>query len=376
MKRIYLLGVFSFFTCVLNAQDIIVMKNGDVVQSKVQEITQTEIKYKKFSNLTGPTYTVDKTTVLSINYENGEKEMINSTESSPVKQQEIVDNSISREENEKLKEKYNVAVWVDPAHVEDEKKKNDKDTKSFYCQFYFTSDAVLADKNIEVEFQSVKCEYGKTPYSSSLWCANNQGMQLTIKNKTNKVIFIDLANTFFIRGSEAAPYYIPTSTSNTNVGTTGASINLGYGIKLGGASTNAQTTVTYSQRTVSVPPMSSKKLEPMLIVTPDTKDAYEIKVGRYDVKNGPGYCPYFQSIGMKRGEIYEWTEDNSKFKITSFVTYSFEENMEKTQSVKTGLYANKLIALPRPVGGYPVPTANIILTENFQKSLYFLGEFR
>ena len=63
------------------AQDVIVKKDGSTIVSKVLEITSTEVKYKKFTNLQGPTYTVAKTELQAINYENGEKETFTSTAS-------------------------------------------------------------------------------------------------------------------------------------------------------------------------------------------------------------------------------------------------------------------------------------------------------
>lgn len=64
---------------VANAQDVIVKNDGSTITSKVLEITGTEIKYKKYSNLKGPTYTINKTDVNYINYENGEKENFGKT---------------------------------------------------------------------------------------------------------------------------------------------------------------------------------------------------------------------------------------------------------------------------------------------------------
>ena len=43
------------------AQDVIIYRNGDEVASKVLEIKQSEIVFKKFDNLNGPTYTENKT---------------------------------------------------------------------------------------------------------------------------------------------------------------------------------------------------------------------------------------------------------------------------------------------------------------------------
>lgn len=64
---------------VANAQDVIVKNDGSTITSKVMEITGTEIKYKKYSNLKGPTYSINKTDVNYINYENGERENFGKT---------------------------------------------------------------------------------------------------------------------------------------------------------------------------------------------------------------------------------------------------------------------------------------------------------
>lgn len=55
-----------------SAQDVILKKDNTTVLSKVIEITSTEIKYKKWSNQDGPTYSISRSLVTSINYQNGE----------------------------------------------------------------------------------------------------------------------------------------------------------------------------------------------------------------------------------------------------------------------------------------------------------------
>lgn len=54
------------------AQDIIVKRDNTTVLSKVLEVTSTEIKYKKWSNQDGPTYSISRSEVTSINYQNGD----------------------------------------------------------------------------------------------------------------------------------------------------------------------------------------------------------------------------------------------------------------------------------------------------------------
>lgn len=57
------------------AQDIIHKNDSTTIEAKVQEIGEAEIKYKKFSNPDGPTYTLKKSDVSYIVYQNGDKEV-------------------------------------------------------------------------------------------------------------------------------------------------------------------------------------------------------------------------------------------------------------------------------------------------------------
>jgi tetratricopeptide (TPR) repeat protein len=85
-----------FFACILAimlfpsssiAQDKIYKTDSTIIESKVQEVGTTEIKYKKFSNLDGPVYSIKKENVKMIVYANGEKELYNQ---SVLKQQAII----------------------------------------------------------------------------------------------------------------------------------------------------------------------------------------------------------------------------------------------------------------------------------------------
>ena len=75
-KRLLMLLLLSLSLGVAMAQDVIVKKDGSTILSKVLEISETEIKYKKWSNQDGPMYTISRNEVNSINYQNGELELI------------------------------------------------------------------------------------------------------------------------------------------------------------------------------------------------------------------------------------------------------------------------------------------------------------
>lgn len=69
-----LFGAISSF-----AQDLITTKDGTDIEAKILEVSTSEIKYKKFNNLEGPTFTLPKSDILIVRYENGENEIFNNS---------------------------------------------------------------------------------------------------------------------------------------------------------------------------------------------------------------------------------------------------------------------------------------------------------
>lgn len=72
MKKLTLFSlaiILSMTVCL--SQDIITTKTGEDILAKISEIGLTEIKYKKFDNLDGPMFTMLKSEILMIRYENG-----------------------------------------------------------------------------------------------------------------------------------------------------------------------------------------------------------------------------------------------------------------------------------------------------------------
>lgn len=70
-------------TSVCFAQDVIVQKDGSTIQAKVIKVSQSEVEYKKFSNLEGPTYSISTRDLQCINYENGTKDTFVSANYNP-----------------------------------------------------------------------------------------------------------------------------------------------------------------------------------------------------------------------------------------------------------------------------------------------------
>jgi hypothetical protein len=72
----YLLPCISALLCYsyANSQDIIIKRNGDEIKAKVSEITETTVKYKKWENIDGPLYNINKLEVFKVKYETGQSD--------------------------------------------------------------------------------------------------------------------------------------------------------------------------------------------------------------------------------------------------------------------------------------------------------------
>jgi hypothetical protein len=76
MKQTALISLAVIFSTTLClSQDIITTKTGEDILAKITEVGHTEIKYKKFDNPDGPLFTLLKSDVLMIRYENGTKDI-------------------------------------------------------------------------------------------------------------------------------------------------------------------------------------------------------------------------------------------------------------------------------------------------------------
>lgn len=72
------------------AQDKIYLIDNSVIEAKISEISLTDVKYKKWNNLTGPDYVMPKTEIALIVYANGTHEVINRA-NEEVKTDETID---------------------------------------------------------------------------------------------------------------------------------------------------------------------------------------------------------------------------------------------------------------------------------------------
>ena len=86
MNRLKVLFALLLLTCAAGAvaQDVIVKKDGSTVVCRIVEVSATEIVYKKWTDLQGSNYVMNRTDASVINYENGTRSEMNGTTETPM----------------------------------------------------------------------------------------------------------------------------------------------------------------------------------------------------------------------------------------------------------------------------------------------------
>ena len=85
MKYILLFILFVFSSNIIKAQDTLSMRSGENILVKVIEVGATEVKYKKQDNLNGPLFSILKSDLSMIKYENGTSEKFSKEEKTIIK---------------------------------------------------------------------------------------------------------------------------------------------------------------------------------------------------------------------------------------------------------------------------------------------------
>ena len=88
MKNLLLIIIFASFSNIIKAQDTLTMRSGENIIVKIIEVGTSEVKYKKIDNLNGPIFSILKSEVSMIQYENGSKDVFK--EDMKIKQQSSV----------------------------------------------------------------------------------------------------------------------------------------------------------------------------------------------------------------------------------------------------------------------------------------------
>lgn len=341
MKRILLFLMLLSVTSVF-AQDVIVKKDGSTILSKVVEIGTTEVKYKKFSNQNGPTYSILKSDIQAVNYENGEKDIF-TNDQQPSLQETTSNTQIiiapSAADNAEIISRYN-RIYEHGKAIKDLKSQ----AKFGLCILGVGEESVLSTEDVVVEFRQdphiVRYKTKNIPYYSII-----KSFYLQLHNKTDNIIYVDLGSTFRIMADGSSKvYYDNSQTTISKGGGSGASVNLGAianvagisgalgtlanGVNVSGGNSASSSKVYTKQRIISIPPHGKVPLDKLhreLVKYHVFKSSDEeiISYGEYlSLSFKKGEMPYIQ-----KGEKFFYQEKESPYHADYLITYSVLQDL-------------------------------------------------
>lgn len=387
MKRIIAAMAALVLSIGCYAQDMIVKKDGSIIQAKVSEIGTSEVKYKKWSNQDGPSYAIAKSDILAITYQNGEKETFETADSPS--QQNAGQTKSSLNEYATLQKNIDQINLVNNAPFSNNDPKfvgKKKSAKYVGVQYGITQNSVVSTDVLSVQLeigrvrdegrgevfsgQPIGIDKTNVNYvlrtgtlkkiSSYFTSLGYPAVLFALVNNSDKVMYVDLANTFLTKGQIAEPYYVPTATTTSTTSSSGGSFNLGgitNGLGIGGVAgslANATTiggshgtttsNVLFSQRIISIPPHSSITLP------------YKSIEDNGFISQGTHYGMYMTDFQLGReiniGEEVLYNESNSPFKFTFFATIAFDEGMSNPLTSTTTIYCKKVLGVDNRNGWF------------------------
>lgn len=357
MKKTFILFVSSLlWNTTVSAQDVIVKKDGSTIISKVLEINQSNVKYKKYSNQRGPIYTINKSDLLSINYENGEKETYENTSVSTFlsndNKQVFGDIAKPDAKNQSIINKYN--NYSARFAIDETPKKS----KALYWAGILAVDtsSIMSSKYLEASLiQSKSCLMNGT--WTHPWPFNGHYI-IELKNKSNQTIYIDLGNTF--RVDKNGKYKVYYDTKQTTIGHNsgnGVSLNLGSvsnvlgisgpvgtianGVTIGSEKGHSASTTYSKQRVVAIPPQAT-----MIIEECDWEHVKGTALWKEENCVYKSYCEGFNYSRLEhiihKNETQSFNFDNSPCKYMYTITYSLNETFDKWEALRINVYARLL----------------------------------
>ena len=356
--------VFAGMTAVCtSAQDMIVKKDGTVIQAKVMKVGTSEVDYKKWSNQNGPQYSIAVADILAINYQNGEKETFDNVSAQPEASKpaaqptgmtQVTVETLSAEAkaaNDAAIEKYNQIYDTDVNEV-----MKNGNAKRAFMRLGVTEGSVLENEDIAISIATGYMTYAVVDPNWPYLC--NVGIKFMIQNKTNNTLYLDLGNTFYVSMGQSFAYYVPTSTTTTKSSSSGGGINAGAiagamglggvagklagGINFGGGSTSGTAVTTFSQRVVAIAPGSTYNLDPQYIFCNETRS---ISPGFLCSLKGMMATHYCKAVfsdenggRMLNYDLYSYSEQSSPLQLSFVTSYSKNEDFASSSSLRCGLY--------------------------------------
>lgn len=184
---------------------------------------------------------------------------------------------------------------------------------------------------------------------------------ITVKNRTERTVYVDLQHSFAIINEELYPLYIASSEVTTQSNTTSVGLNLGL-VGVGSAGTSASTKIIHAERFVNIPGETKKTID-----IPLTKWNAPMKLNNVDGEiytrtlsyaetnpNNKEYNPPYSLINQNfihYGEVLTYNDDENPFVLDMRLCYSFSEDMKPNYTQKSVYYTKHIVGSDYLKGG-------------------------
>ncbi len=328
----------------IHAEDIIVLRNGDVIKAKVSEIDVDNVKYKKMSNLSGPNFVTPKSDILSITFENGDVEKFDNVNLSKSRNSSENDSPLFEEpvadyENHVIMAESNIRF--SPNDFKAKKKK----AKYGVPIMWFDESSIVSTSDISLRILGAMCpsEYGL--YVMRYY--------IEITNKSNSPMYIDKAGSFKINDRGVATAFYDNRVINIShsfgsgmgiglggianaLGVGGIAGSIASGISVGGGNSHGSSTTYSDERVLMIPPGAKKYMSEL---------KYEqIKGNEWKmISDAESYMIDVKPLQLNDGELREYSEINSPYKINYLISFSKDPSFRTYSTLKAGLYAKYIL---------------------------------
>lgn len=315
----------------LYSQDVIVKRDGTTIISKILEIVHDFVKYKKISNIEGPTYSLYTTDIYSINYANGEKELFNQAS----KSQPVTLNTQDEEENSMIND--GIISNYNDRNVKFNYKRSFKNIEWVYRHINVHNQSTIGNKEARL--------YVEIAQENNNYNDRKAFLKLTVENTTDQIMYVDLGKSSFRINDFASIYFVNKSTTTSDSQSSGGSVNLGAvasafgiggiagtlasGISVGGDKSYGTSTTYYADRIVTIPAHSKYNFSLKTFYNPIIETPYK--------------------TNFKYGDNFHYNQPESlkdcPWEIN--ISYVNEKDLNTVKNLNVGMYIKEEISVSK-----------------------------
>ena len=370
MLCVFFLGASGLF-----AQDVLITQNGDVIKAYETELGPSSVFYKASEDPQAPLQKIALADLLMIKYQDGTRWVAGETTPSaePVAAAPASKPVVGPENQAEIDKinKLDIQYVAEPSESR---------AKIIFNLYKIQPGSILADENVTMHFASTSVRQGALLLDPEGEFTSYEGaLSVFLQSKTDKVIYVDLGNSFFTRGRDTETCYVPSATSSGQTTSTGVSVNMGAsgggssvldGVTVGKGVSNSTSKTVYSQRIISIPPMSEKEIGTFQYL-PRPKEGIFGKQLILGLEGGRYYLRQklnkedIPSIGETKVNN---DEDYLPFRI--YISYSFNEQQTHPAAVNANLRLDRMIGVKS--GKQARNMSDKVLSPNYKDAIFMI----